>query len=69
MAEYIRCFEKYSSNNLDMNFIFEATNKFKKNNMIFTKNFKILLGIVIANSLSDELCENYTQTLKRSTKY
>jgi len=63
--ECIKCFEKFESKDLDVNFLFELSKIFKKYNFTYTKEFhEIIMGLYVINNLAKELCSDFNKTQK-----
>tara|TARA_B110001450_G_scaffold160077_1_gene149267 strand:- start:4035 stop:5405 length:1371 start_codon:yes stop_codon:yes gene_type:complete len=61
----IKCFEKFESNDLDVNFLFEMGKIFKKYNLTYTQEFnEIIMGLYVINNLAKELCSDFNKTQK-----
>jgi predicted unusual protein kinase regulating ubiquinone biosynthesis (AarF/ABC1/UbiB family) len=61
----IKCFEKFESNDLDVNFLFELGKILKKYKFTFTKEFnEIIMGLYVINNLAKELCSDLNKTQK-----
>ena len=61
----IKCFEKFESNDLDVNFLFELGKIFKKYKFTYTKEFnEIIMGFYMVNNLAKELCSDFNKTQK-----
>lgn len=63
--ECIKCFEKFDSNDLDVNFLFQVGKIFKKYKFTYTQEFnEIIMGLYVINNLAKELCSNFNKTQK-----
>lgn len=61
----IKCFEKFESKDLDVNFLFELSKIFKKYKFTYTKEFnEIIMGCSMVNNLAKELCSDFNKTQK-----
>ena len=61
----IKCFEKFESKDLDVNFLFELSKIFKKYKFTYTKEFnEIIMGLYVINNLAKELCSDFNKTQK-----
>lgn len=61
----IKCFEKFKSKDLDVNFLFELSKIFKKYKFTYTKEFhEIIMGLYVVNNLAKELCSDFNKTQK-----
>jgi predicted unusual protein kinase regulating ubiquinone biosynthesis (AarF/ABC1/UbiB family) len=61
----IKCFEKFESNDLDVNFLLQIGKIFKKYKFTYTKEFnEIIMGLYVINNLAKELCSDFNKTQK-----
>lgn len=61
----IKCFEKFESKDLDVNFLFELSKIFKKYKFTYTQEFnEIIMGCYIVNNFAKELCSDFNKTQK-----
>lgn len=57
--KFIKCFEKFDSKNLNVDFLFEISKILKKYNLTFTQEFnQIIMGLYVLNNISKELYDN-----------
>lgn len=63
--EFIECFEKFETKDLDVNFLFELSKIFKKYKFTYTQEFhEIIMGLYVINNLAKELCSDFNKTQK-----
>lgn len=61
----IKCFQKFESKNLDVNFLFDISQIFKKYKFTYTQEFhEIVMGLYVINNLAKELCSDFNKTQK-----
>ena len=63
--EVTKCFEKFESKDLDVNFLFDLGKIFKKYKFTFTQEFhEIIMSCCMVNNLAKELCSDFNKTQK-----